>query len=360
MGERIDLDAVRSRVDAAVAAQLERGSADLAELQPEADDLLGVVTTLLRGGKRLRPIFLYAGYRAANAPDSDAVIALAAAMEFIQAGALIHDDVIDASDTRRGHPTAHRALEATHARHAWDGDGARFGVAGAILAGNLCLGWADQAFDECGLPAAALARARGVFDRMRTQLMAGQYLDVVTSVRPWSEMDTAARIAAGERMMTFKSAKYSIEHPLLVGALAGDLDQAARTALSGYGVALGLAFQLRDDVLGVFGDPRVTGKPAGDDLREGKRTVLLAHTLDGLTTDEVAYAEHWLGRPDLGPEQIERLRALIVAAGALDTVEARITELVASARAALAGARITPAAAAALDELADRTTARST
>lgn len=360
MGERIDLDSVRTRVDAAIETQLTRGADDVSEVQPEAADLLDVIATLLRGGKRLRPLFLYVGYRAAGRPDDDAAVALAAAMEFVQSAALIHDDVIDASDTRRGHPTAHRSLQATHEKRGWEGDSARFGVAGAILAGNLCLGWADQAYDESGLPAADLARARACFDRMRAELMAGQYLDVVESVRPWRDLDAGARIAGAERMMTFKSAKYSIEHPLLIGALAGDLPEPARGSLSRYGLALGLAFQLRDDVLGVFGDPEVTGKPAGDDLREGKRTVLLAHTLAALGPADHAYAEERLGRPGLGPQDIARLRELIVAAGALDAVETRIAEHVAAAREALATAAITPAAAAALAELIDRTTARST
>lgn len=360
MRESIDLDALRPRIDAAVETQLTRGAAELAELQPEAGDLLAAIAALLRGGKRLRPVFLYVGYRASGAPDSAAAVALAAAMEFVQAGALMHDDVIDASDTRRGRPTAHRALEAAHEERRWEGDGARFGVAGAILAGNLCLGWADQAVNDCGLPASAVARARACYAQMRSQLMGGQYLDVVESVRPWRELDPQARIAGAERMMTFKSAKYSIEHPLLIGALAGHLDAGARAALSRYGVALGLAFQLRDDVLGVFGDPDVTGKPAGDDLREGKRTVLLAHTFAGLRPSDRAYAEQWLGHPDLASDQVERLRDLIVAAGALEAVEARIAEYVATARAALAQAPISPAAAAALDKLVDRTTARVT
>ena len=244
-------------------------------------------------------------------------------MEFIQGAALLHDDVIDASDTRRGFPTAHRTLEARHQDRGWEGDSLRFGVAGAILAGNLCLGWADQAYDECGLPGETLDRARGCFDLMRAQLMAGQYLDVVDSVRPWSRLDAAARIAGAERMMTYKSAKYSIQHPLLIGADAGGVDAASRDALARYGLDLGLGFQLRDDLLGVFGDPEVTGKPAGDDLREGKRTILLAHTLAGLAPDDRTDVESALGRTDLTEADVERLRTLIDSSGAVAAVEAR-------------------------------------
>ena len=163
----IDLADLRARVDAAVEAQLARGAADLEPLQPEAGDLLEVIGRLMSGGKRLRPIFLYVGYRAGGRPDCAEAVALAASMEFIQGAALLHDDVIDASDTRRGFPTAHRTLEARHQDRGWEGDSLRFGVAGAILAGNLCLGWADQAYDECGLPGETLDLARGCFDVMR-------------------------------------------------------------------------------------------------------------------------------------------------------------------------------------------------
>lgn len=355
----IDLADLRARVDAAVEAQLARGAADLEPLQPEAGDLLEVIGRLMSGGKRLRPIFLYVGYRAGGRPDCAEAVALAASMEFIQGAALLHDDVIDASDTRRGFPTAHRTLEARHQDRGWEGDSLRFGVAGAILAGNLCLGWADQAYDECGLPGETLDRARGCFDLMRAQLMAGQYLDVVDSVRPWSRLDAAARIAGAERMMTYKSAKYSIQHPLLIGADAGGVDAASRDALARYGLDLGLGFQLRDDLLGVFGDPEVTGKPAGDDLREGKRTILLAHTLAGLAPDDRTDVESALGRTDLTEDDVERLRTLIESSGAVEAVESRIARHAAAARVALGEAHIDLAAAAALDELIDTSTART-
>lgn len=359
MTESIDLAALRPQIDAAIEAQLARGAADLTPLQPEAADLLDVIGALLRGGKRLRPTFLYVGYRAGGMPHSPAAVALACATEFLQAAALLHDDVIDGSDTRRGSPTAHRALEARHRDRGWSGDAERFGVAGAILAGNLCLGWADQAYDECGLPADQLARGRGCFDLMRAQLMAGQYLDVVESVRPWAERSTAERVAGAERMITYKSAKYSVEHPLLIGADAAGVEPASRGALAAYGLDVGLAFQLRDDLLGVFGDPAVTGKPAGDDLREGKRTVLLAHTLAGLSPADRSYAESHLGRADLDEAAVTRLRDLIVASGAVAVVEKDIAARADHARAALADARITPDAAAALHDLIDIATART-
>ena len=354
----IDLAALRARVDAAVADQLRRGAADLADLSPEADDLLAPIGALLSGGKRFRPVMLYVGYRAAGRPDAAGVIRLAATMEFLHAAALIHDDVIDSSDTRRGMPTVHCALRERHRERGWDGDPQGFGVAAAILAGNLCLGWADQAYDECGLPQSELARGRATLDRMRTQLMAGQYLDVVGAVRPWSTMSALDRIAAAERVITFKSAKYSIQHPLLLGARVGGVSAAADAALTAYGLELGIAFQLRDDLLGVFGDPQVTGKPAGDDLREGKRTVLIAHTLAARSAADRTWLESRLGDPDLDGVAIERLRGLIARSGAVAAVEREIARRGHVAADAISSAHLEPIARETLRDFIATATAR--
>jgi geranylgeranyl diphosphate synthase type I len=281
-------------------------------------------------------------------------------MEFFQAAALIHDDVMDDSDTRRGMPAAHRSLAAHHEREAWAGDAGRFGVAGAILAGNLCLGWTEELYATSGLPAADLERGRPVFDRMRTQLMGGQFLDVVESARSWDGMETDERIARAERVIRYKSAKYTVEHPVLIGATAGGAGADDLAALSAYGLDLGQAFQLRDDLLGVFGDPATTGKPAGDDLREGKRTVLVAHTLAG--TDDagrVALAKG-LGDPDLDADTVEELRTVITDSGAVAAVEADITRLAGSARASLKSATgLTAEGVEVLDALIDSATSRT-
>ena len=212
-------------------------------------------------------------------------------MEFFQGAALLHDDVMDRSDTRRGMPSAHRAVAALHEASGWDGDGDRFGEGAAILAGDLCLTWCDELYATCGLPAEELARGRHLFDAMRTQLMGGQFLDLLESVRGWEGLDLEQRIASARKVIRFKSAKYTIEHPLRIGALVGGATDDDLEPLSDYGLALGEAFQLRDDLLGVFGDPEATGKPAGDDLREGKRTVLIALALDAASPDDRALVD---------------------------------------------------------------------
>jgi geranylgeranyl diphosphate synthase type I len=285
---------------------------------------------------------------------------VATAMEFFQAAALIHDDVMDDSDTRRGMPAAHRSLAAHHERQSWAGDADRFGVAGAILAGNLCLNWTEEIYATSGLDPDHLARGRGVFDIMRTQLMGGQFLDVVESARSWDGVSTQERIDRAEHVIRFKSAKYTVEHPLLIGATAGGATHEDIAALSRYGLDLGQAFQLRDDLLGVFGDPAATGKPAGDDLREGKRTVLIAHALAGSDDAGRELIEGRLGDPALDDETVQRLREAITAGGAVDAVEADIARLAGSARMALKSTRdLSPEAAGVLDQLIDSATTRA-
>jgi geranylgeranyl diphosphate synthase type I len=355
----LDAADLRDRVQHCVDDVLAHQSGVLAEVGPDAQELLGAVARLLTGGKRLRAAFLYWGYRATGQPDSESLVRVATAMEFFQAAALIHDDVMDDSDTRRGMPAAHRSLATRHEREGWAGDAGRFGLAGAILAGNLCLNWTEELYATSGLSAQHLARGRGVFDRMRTQLMGGQFLDVVESARSWEGMSTRERIERAERVIRFKSAKYTVEHPLLIGAAAGGATPEDLAALSRYGLDLGHAFQLRDDVLGVFGDPAATGKPAGDDLREGKRTVLIAHALAGSDDAGRALIETRLGDPALDADAIAALREAISASGAVDAVEADIVRLAGSARMALKSTReLSPEAVGILDQLIDSATSR--
>ena len=361
MPHPLDRADLRTRVQTRLDTELDRWEVELAEIGPDVADLIGPVRSLLQGGKRLRAGFAYWGWRAAGRGDHEGAIALAASMEFFQAAALIHDDVMDDSDTRRGQPAMHRALATAHAEREWHGSPDRFGAAGAILAGNLCLGWCDDLFADSGLPADSLTDARPAFERMRGQLMAGQFLDIVTSMRPWHLLDDDERIARSRHVIRYKSAKYSVEHPLLIGATAGGATPADLEALSRYGLELGEAFQLRDDVLGVFGDPEVTGKPAGDDLREGKRTVLIARTLAGADAAATANIERWLGSPDLGAAEVAAFQQLIVDSGALAGIEEDITRGANAARTALAEATgVDPESREVLAELIDVTTARNT
>jgi geranylgeranyl diphosphate synthase type I len=350
--DRADL---RKRVDSALGAFLARRRDRLASIDeallPVADTIENFV---LGGGKRLRPAFAYWGYRAAGGVDRDEVVAGAAALEFVQASALIHDDVMDGSDTRRGEPAVHRRFASLHRESRWLGEPADFGTASAILLGDLCLVWSDDMLHSSGLDPVTLARARGVFDDMRTEVTVGQYLDIHSQVTGDTSLARAGLVAR------FKSAKYTVERPLLLGAAFADAPAEVARAYEAFGLPLGEAFQLRDDVLGVFGDPAVTGKPAGDDLREGKRTYLVAAAFAAADEAAARQLREGLGDPNLDEAGIERLREIITATGALDRTEERIAELTRSALAALRTVPLDPEGVEVLTQLAEVATRRLT
>ena len=340
----LDVEDVRAGVDAQLAAVVDALEADLGHVGAHTmlDELRGSVA----GGKRLRAAFCYWSWRAHVPADADAdpaerarVLAIGAALELFQAAALVHDDVMDDSDTRRGRPAAHRAFASRHAQHGWAGPAARFGEAAAILLGDLALIAADRAFASAvePLPAEARTAAQAVYDLMRAEVIVGQYRDVLAQVLPWGA-DPRSDEQQARTVVRAKSARYSVEHPIVLGAIVAGADAAALELARGVGLALGEAFQLRDDVLGVFGDPATTGKPAGDDLREGKRTVLVARALR--LGDDAARATllSGLGRRDLAVEDIEALRDVLRRTGAVAEVEALIDELAQPALAAIAAA----------------------
>jgi len=320
------------------------------ELAPVAQALSDFV---LDGGKRLRPAFAYWGWRGAGGEDRDEVVAAVSCLELLHACALIHDDVMDGSDTRRGQPAVHRRFAALHRGADWRGDAESFGVSAAILLGDLCLIWADEMLHTCGLAPAQLLRAQPVYDEMRVELMAGQYLDLLEQALGGGSTERALRVAR------FKSAKYTIERPLHLGAALAGAEPGLREAYSAYGLPLGEAFQLRDDVLGVFGDPSSTGKPAGDDLREGKRTVLIAAALERASEQQAAVVRRHLGDPHLSPAGVDVLREVIDSTGALAEVERLIEQRTGQALAALDSAALDDGAHRALAALAVAATARS-
>jgi geranylgeranyl diphosphate synthase, type I len=354
---------LRPRVQQAITDHLDHQRVVLADLGAPMGPLVDAVAELLAGGKRLRAAFFYWGWRAVghDADHDDAAVRAASSMEIFQAAALLHDDVMDNSDLRRGRPTAHRSFAAHHRRSGWNGDPARFGHAAAILAGDLCLNWTDEVLSTSGLPFEALQRARPEFDRMRTQLMGGQFLDMLEGARGWSDLGYEERVARSRMVIRFKSAKYSVEQPLLIGARAAGADDATLEPLSRYGTSLGEAFQLRDDVLGVFGDPEHTGKPAGDDLREGKHTALVAHALELASGEDAELIAASLGDPDLDDTTVETCRQVIRDSGALRRAEEMIAAGADEARSALAvTAGITDEGRAALHDLVAICTDRQT
>jgi geranylgeranyl diphosphate synthase, type I len=326
----MDRAGLRGRVEAALTEFLGRQRTRLDLIDAALASVAASIDALVLGdGKRLRPAFAYWGFRGAGGEDRDDVVTALASLELLQASALIHDDVMDASDTRRGKPAVHRRFAMLHADGGWHGSADTFGQNAAILAGDLCLVWSDELLHSAGVDPVAIARARPVFDEMRTEVMVGQYLDVLASVTDDTSIERASKIA------TFKSAKYTVERPLLIGAALADASPEIEAAYSIYGLALGEAFQLRDDVLGVFGDPSETGKPAGDDIREGKHTYLVATAFALAGPAAVAIMRGDLGDPALDGTGVDRFREIITGSGALDRTEARIADLTDTALTAL-------------------------
>jgi geranylgeranyl diphosphate synthase type I len=335
------LEHIAVDVDARIAALLDDEIARWSALEADLAEPFGALRSfILAGGKRLRPAFCHWAFVGAGGSPSDEVVVNAgAALELLHTFALIHDDIMDGSSTRRAVDTIHVGFEARHAVDGWRGEGRRFGEGVAILVGDLAFVYADR------LMAGAPPKALDVFAELRVEVNVGQYLDLLGTARGDVDRDSARRISL------YKSGKYTVERPLHLGAaLAGRLDELA-APLTAYGLPLGEAFQLRDDLLGVFGDATVTGKPVGDDLREGKPTVLLA-----IAAERVGSAGHAvldrLGAADLDDDEITALQDLLIDVGAVDEVEATIDRLVADATAALGAIELFGGAGAALAELA--------
>ncbi|MCW2622141.1 MAG: Polyprenyl synthetase [Frankiales bacterium] len=344
---------LRPRVQAVLDGFLEAQRRSLVAISDDLAGLVDTVAELVSGGKRLRPAFCFWGHLGAGGTDSSGLVEAAAALELFQACALLHDDVMDASDTRRGRPTAHRSYAAEHRSRAWSGEAEAFGAGAAILLGDLCLGWADDLLSGSGFPAPELARGRATFGEMRAEVVAGQYLDLLEQARGGGSVERALRV------VHFKAATYTVQRPLhLGGALAG-ASEALLDAYSAFGLPLGEAFQLRDDLLGVFGDPAVTGKPAGDDLREGKRTVLVAMALEKADDTQQAVVHRHLGDPQLSSQGVADLRQVLVETGAVDRVESLVTERTELALTALAAAPVADVARTPLEQLAVAATTRT-
>lgn len=347
-------EVIQEELNSYLTLQREYLSSIGSELIPVCDAL---ESFLLDGGKRLRPLFAYAGFLAAGKDPSKEDIRAFTSLELLQACALIHDDLMDKSDTRRGKPAIHRHFENLHQSQAMNGLSEQFGEAAAVLLGDLALVWSDHMLHTSGITSQSLLSALTVHDEMRIELMAGQYLDVREAGEKNPSVDRSLRIAR------YKSGKYTIERPLHLGAAIAIPDASSRKdltfALSSYGLPLGEAFQLRDDLLGIFGDPETTGKPAGDDIREGKRTVLMAMTFERATESAKEKLTSLLGNENLTSSDIEDARTLITESGSVKVVEDLIQGLHSSALEAASSAEISSSATELLTLLATSAIHRS-
>jgi geranylgeranyl diphosphate synthase, type I len=358
--------AFRDAVSAEISAFLSEQSAVLDSMGPELVPVHLMASQMLCGGKRMRPAFCVWGYvAAAGIPSHDQLkplLAAAGSLDILHVSAMIHDDLMDSSDLRRGRPAAHRQFEALHANAGWLGDSAAFGKAGAILLGDLLVMWSAQMLHGAGVEQSTLERALPIVEAMRTEVTCGQYLDMVAQAHPLRQRAPAIgslrptielALDDASRVVEYKAARYTVQRPCQIGAALGGGDDELYFALGAYGSPLGRAFQFRDDLLGVFGDPQITGKPAGDDLREGKRTVLVAHTYAHADDAGQKLLLQRLGDPGLDESGITELQQVIVESGARDAVESMINEYYERALKALHDAEITEEGRSSLTALAD-------
>ncbi|MFJ9692212.1 polyprenyl synthetase family protein [Kitasatospora sp. NPDC101183] len=337
-------DRVDDLLDEFLAEEGERLLAIDGALEPVA----GQLRAAARHGKRLRAAFCYWGWRAGGQPDSEPLLRAAASMELVHAAATVHDDIIDDSPLRHGLPTAHVAL-----RTALDGRPDARGAARslAMLVGDHLMALAGQLFAASGLPGAYLARARPLWADLARDLVAGECLEILaTGSRPDPEVSL--------KVVRYKTAKYTVEQPLLIGALLAGASPDVREALSAYGLPLGEAFQLRDDLLGLFGTPERTGKASLDDIRTHRPTALLAMTWQAADAAQRERLAGVLGRRDLDERHLRDVRELMVELDALERVEGMIAARTREAVGRLGGSGVPGQARRALTALAQSATHR--
>ena len=353
-------DDVRAAVGEAIDAFLDEQAGVLSGLSPTTAPLLKRARMFTSGGKRLRPAFALWAWTAITGQTDlpDPMVRAAASLDVLHVSALMHDDVMDASDARRGVPAAHRQFEADHRDRGWRGDAEAFGRAGGILLGDLLLVWSEQMMSRSGLHVATLERGRPIVEAMRSEVTCGQFLDVIAQSAPESH-DLEQALERANRIVEFKTNRYTVQRPLQFGAALGGATAVQLDQLAAFASPIGRAFQFRDDLLGVFGDQQLTGKPAGDDLREGKRTVLVAHALAKASAAASAELESMLGNEALDAAQVERAREIIVTSGARDAVENTIEAGYAQAMDALSKADVTEEGRVALGNLATASVRRA-
>lgn len=355
-------DDLPGHVERALADFLVAAAAPIREREPTFGPCLDALRTfVLGGGKRLRPTFAWWAWRGAGGdpagPHAEGVLRAIASLELVQACALIHDDLIDSSDSRRGAATVHVAFAKRHADAGLLGESSQYGLAAAVLIGDLAQAWADDMYNTAPLPADTLAAGHQAWRAMRTEVLAGQQLDIHTQASGDASIDAALRVAR------LKTASYTVQRPMHLGAALAGADTEMIDTLLRFGRDLGVAFQLRDDLLGVFGDPTVTGKPAGDDLREGKRTLLVAlgaqFTAEGGDNAAHDVITGAVGDAQLTQPRLEAVRTALRGSGAVDAVERRIRTLHDTSVATLHEAGLTEPARGKLTELAANATERT-
>ncbi|MFI6462510.1 polyprenyl synthetase family protein [Streptomyces sp. NPDC050528] len=346
--ERWEPAAFKSRVDRVLQRFVAEEAERFAEIDPALEPVAGQLEAAVVDGKRLRAAFCYWGWRAVGQPDSDALVRAAASMELVHAAAVVHDDLIDDSPLRHGRPTAHIALRTAVRRRPRAVAAAR---SLAMLVGDQLMGMAGQLFTTSGLPAAYLGRARPLWAVLARELIAGECLEIL---RTGAEPDTAASL----KVIRYKTAKYTVEQPLLIGGALAGAGARLREGYSAYGLPLGEAFQLRDDLLGLFGNPEHTGKANADDVRGHRPTALLAETWRAAGAEDRERLRALMGQRGLDGVELDTVRETMRRLKAPGRVEGMITARVEEALDALQEMNVPAPAEAALTALAHSATVR--
>ncbi len=334
----------RSRLDTALASLLaakRRAATEADDADPDRLELIDCVGRLANlGGKRLRPAFVWFTYRAFGGVRTEEALPLALATELLHTYLLIHDDVMDHADLRRGEPSAQVRFRDAHRARGLAGDAGDFGVSVAILMGDLAQTWAAEQIFALPIEGVLRQELQAAFATMCEEVIAGQYSELLVAGR--RSDPGAVREDELLRVLQMKSGRYTAERPIQLGAILAGAPLAATAALRRYGRAVGEAFQLQDDLLGTFGDPERTGKPAEADLKEGKLTFLVHHALTAADPAGRATILAALGRPDLSLKQARTVQCLFETTGARTHVEAMIEQRLKDARDALAGLALYP------------------
>jgi len=299
-------------------------------VHPETLVLVEEIRRFIRnGGKRLRPAFTYTAYLGCGGRSYDAILYASAAVEVLHTFALIHDDIIDKSDLRRGSPSVHRVFEDFHQKRDFAGSAQDFGLAAAILAGDLACAFADELLNTAPFPAERIRRAKNYFDLNKKQVILGEYLDVIAPVKKEvSEADVL-------KILEYKTAKYTVERPLHIGAVLAGANEEMLQWFSNYAIPLGQAFQIQDDIIGTFGREEEIGKPNDSDIKEGKKTLLVIKAYEFARPSEVKILDRVLGNQKASGEQIEAVRSIMQSSGALTYSQNLANQLIKKAKRAI-------------------------
>ncbi|OGY25176.1 MAG: hypothetical protein A2Z11_00045 [Candidatus Woykebacteria bacterium RBG_16_43_9] len=336
-------------------AYLDEKIAEASKIHPETTVLGEEIRRFVAaGGKRVRPAFAYSAYVASSGRSFEAILYASAALELLHAFALIHDDIIDKADLRRGEPSVHKAFEYFHKNRKFKGSSQKFGIDTAILVGDLALSFADELLNTAPFPSERIRRAKSYYDLMKKQVLYGEYLDVLVPVKGQVTEEDILKI------LEYKTAKYTIERPLHIGAVLAGAEEEDLIVYSSYGVPLGQAFQMQDDVMGTFGSEEKIGKPTDSDIKEGKQTMLVVKAYEFSSSSDRKVLNRVIGNNKATNEEIEEAREIIRQCGALDYSQNLSYKLINSAKAAIREAKLVEEGRNYLLEAADYLLTRST